>query len=352
MPALKTRLRQVSLDVLHLSGASRLLAPWTQGLGVIFTLHHVRPDVESRAFAPNAILDVTQSFLDTVIRHVRAQDIDIVSLDDAVQRLREPRPGRRFACFTFDDGYRDVFTHALPVFERHNAPFALYVTTGHPDGDSIMWWSILEEIVRNHDRLDTGINGRPARLASRTAAQKQRAFEMLYWPLRAMPHDEQYHHIGQLAAQFGVDPLSPVRESAISWPEIQALAGNPLVTIGVHTVNHYTLSKLPAAMVRGEADRARARIRSKIGRDPRHFCYPYGDSASAASREFDLIRELGFVSATTTRKGVLFAGHGQHLHALPRVSLNGDYQRLRYLDTFLTGAPFALARGFHRLDVE
>lgn len=351
MPALKTRLLQTALDAMHFSGASRMVAPWTRGVGVIFTLHHVRAEPVPNAFAPNGILDITRAFLDSVIQRVRARGYEIVSLDEVVRRLREHDTARRFACFTFDDGYADVATQALPVFEKYGAPFALYVTTGHPDGETIMWWSVLEDIVRGNELIDAEINGSRMHLAAHTPAEKYRAFESMYWPLRALPHTEQYATIRKLAETYRVDIRAPVRTSAISWDAIGTLAASPLVTIGVHTVNHYALSKLPLAAVSDEAQRARRLIGARIGRDPLHFCYPYGDPASAARREFDLIRELGFVSATTTRKGVLFAEHARHLHALPRVSLNGDFQRLRYLDVFLTGAPFALARRFRRLDV-
>jgi peptidoglycan/xylan/chitin deacetylase (PgdA/CDA1 family) len=72
------------------------------------------------------------------------------------------------------------------------------------------------------------------------------------------------------------------------------------------------------------------------------FAYPYGDELSASQRDFEIIRNLGFVAAVTTRKGLIYDEHRNALTALPRVSLNGGYQKLRYLDTLLTGAPFVL----------
>ena len=53
----------------------------------------------------------------------------------------------------------------------------------------------------------------------------------------------------------------------------------------------------------------------------------------------------------TTRPGMLFPEHFDHLHALPRISLNGLWQDLRYLDVLLSGAPFRLWNRGRRLNV-
>jgi hypothetical protein len=54
---------------------------------------------------------------------------------------------RRFACFTFDDGYRDNRQYAYPLFKRRSLPLTLYAPTDFPDGRGELWWLALEEIV-------------------------------------------------------------------------------------------------------------------------------------------------------------------------------------------------------------
>jgi len=311
----------------------------------------VRPTVRRQAFAPNRILEVTPGFLDAVIQHVRQFGYEIVTLDEAQRRLVEGEHKQKFVCFTLDDGYADNYFHAFPVFKKQQAPFTVYVSTSLPDGSAVLWWQLLEELIRMRDDIELDSNDSGLHFETRTSRQKYRAFNNIYWSLRRMPPARQRDTVCALFDRYDVDYLAYGQSCSLSWDMIKELATSGWATIGAHTINHFALSKLTSDQVREEADRSRQRIATQIGHVPKHFSYPYGDSLSAGPREFDIIQELGFETATTTRKGVLFPDCAEHLHALPRVSLNGDYQELRYVTLFLSGAPFALWQRFRRLDV-
>jgi peptidoglycan/xylan/chitin deacetylase (PgdA/CDA1 family) len=97
-------------------------------------------------------------------------------------------------------------------------------------------------------------------------------------------------------------------------------------------------------------DLSRSVIEAALSVKPQHLSYPIGDRSSAGPREFAIAAELGFKTAVTTRPGVLFADHSRCLTALPRISLNGQYQRLRYVRVLLSGSATAMWNGFRRLD--
>ncbi|MFZ0850555.1 MAG: polysaccharide deacetylase family protein [Hyphomicrobiaceae bacterium] len=330
------------LTALHYSGADRLVAPLTRGVGAIFTLHHVRPE-KPAAFEPNRILKVTPQFLEAALQQVRRAGFDIISLDEAHFRLLEG-DFRPFVCLTFDDGYRDNLEYAYPIFKRHNLPFAVYVATDFADGRGDLWWLALEKAIHRLNALTAKIDGSDRRLSCATVAEKDATFHCLYWWLRRIDEDDARAFVAQLCQLADFDPSSLCTDLAMRWDEIRQLAADPIVTIGAHTRRHFALAKLTLAEARAEIAQSMWRIERELGRPCRHLSYPYGDESSAAAREFELARELGARTGVTTRKGLIQRRHVAAMTALPRVSLNGDYQHPRYVKVFLSGAPFALSR--------
>lgn len=335
-----TKLLRATLDVMHYSGASRLLAPYTRGAGVVFMLHHVSPEPPD-AFEPNRILKVTPDFLEGVVHEARRQGFEIVSLDEVHRRMvtgtRGPGP---FAAFTFDDGYRDNMVHAWPVLKRLGVPFTIYVPTDFPDGKGFLWWLVLERVVRMSEAITLSMDGSVRQFACSSLAGKEATFAAIYWWMRGLPEHRARTVVAELAAGAGVDPSALCRELIMTWDELRRMAADPLVTIGAHTRGHLALAKLPAVEARAEMADSVGRIEHELGKPCRHFSFPYGDMGSAAEREFAIAADLGLATAVTTRKGVVSGG--QRLHCIPRVSLNGDYQESRYVKVFLSGAPFAM----------
>ena len=133
--------------------------------------------------------------------------------------------------------------------------------------------------------------------------------------------------VRDLCARHRVDMAAFCADLCMGWDELATLAADPLVTIGAHTVNHPILTKLDDKAVRAELGSSRDVIEAALGVRPAHLAYPVGDRTAAGPREFQIAADLGFKTAVTTRPGVVFREHAEHLTALPRISLNGNFQR-------------------------
>jgi peptidoglycan/xylan/chitin deacetylase (PgdA/CDA1 family) len=346
LSGVKNNIIRTGLEALYFSGAHALLRPFVGGVGMILMLHHVRPPRPDR-FQPNRLLEVTPRFLEKVARRLRRSRLDIVTLDEMHQRLTERYSKRRFVCVTIDDGYRDTLEWAYPILKKYEIPFGLYIPTSFPDRLGELWWLALEAVIAKNDRIGLVIDGRDQRFDCRTVEEKRSLYASVYAWLRSLGSEEELRRVVRdLSRRHQVDIAAFCEELCMTWDELAVLAADPLVTIGAHTVNHVMLKKVPEKTARTEMEMSRAVIQASLGVKPQHLAYPIGDKTSADAREFRMAAELGFKTAVTTRPGVLFSQHRNHLMALPRISVNGEFQRMRYLRVLMSGAATAMWNGF------
>lgn len=350
MKQFRNNVIRAGLGALYFTGAHYLLRPIFAGVGAVFMLHHVRPPRDAE-FQPNHHLEVAPEFLGTILAYLRARNIDIITMDEVHQRLIERNFSRRFACFTLDDGYRDNRDFALPVMREFDAPLTVYVASDFAEGAGRLWWVALEMVIARASSIDVKIGNAASRLDTSTPSAKQAAFDRVHDWLRALPgeHDIQ-REISALCVRHGVDESAICRELCMSWDELKPFADDPLVTIGAHTITHCNLAKQTEEVAANEIATSRVRIESALQCPVLHLAYPYGDRIAAGPREFALAQSAGFKTAVTTRPGMIFPESADHLTALQRVSLNGNYQDQRILPVLTSGAATAMWNGFRRID--
>jgi peptidoglycan/xylan/chitin deacetylase (PgdA/CDA1 family) len=350
MKQFRNNVIRAGLGALYFSGAHYLLRPIFSGVGAIFMLHHVRPPRDGE-FQPNRHLEVEPEFLRAMLAYLRSREFDIITMDEVHQRLVDRNFSRRFACFTLDDGYRDNRDFALPVMREFAAPFTVHVASDFAEGIGRPWWIALELVIAKSSSIEAALGGVATRLDTSTPAAKQIAFDRLHDWLRALPGAQDIQReVAVLCARHGVDETAVCRDLCMSWDELKSFAGDPLITVGAHSITHCNLARQTEANARDEMAISRARIESALQRPVVHLAYPYGDKTSAGPREFALARAAGFKTAVTTRPGMIFPESADHLTALPRVSLNGNYQDARILPVLTSGAATAMWNGFRRID--
>ena len=350
MKQLRNNIIRAGLGAFYLTGAHHLLRPIFAGVGTIFMLHNVRPSRDGK-FQPNRHLEVAPEFLRAMLSHLRSLGIDIITMDELYQRLTERNFSQRFACFTFDDGYRDNRDFALPVMREFEAPFTVHVTSDFAQGVGHVWWIALEMVITRASSIEVEIGGIATRFDTSTPATKQAAFDRLHDWLRGLPGgDDLRREINTLCTRHGVDEAAICRELCMSFDELKSFVDDPLVSLGAHSVTHCSLAGQSPEVASQEMAVSRERIENAIQRPVVHLAYPYGDRLAAGPREFALAKAAGFKTAVTTRPGMIFPENAGYLTALPRVSLNGNYQDERILPVLTSGAATAMWNGFRRVD--
>ena len=311
------------------------------GLGAIFTLHHVRPPPR-RGFAPNAHLEITPEFLDHAIRRLKQDGYVIVPLDAVPELIKANDPELRFAAFTLDDGNRNNLDYALPVFSRHQVPFTIFVAQGLSERTHSLWWETLAELLGQMDRVAFDFGSGEESLDLRRDSNRELAFARFAAYVHENDETEAVSRIDQLARRSGLEPLDLVRTSIMDRRDLTGISSHPLVSLGAHTVSHRALARLSEAEAVVEMALSADYVADIAGQRPKSIAFPYGTSIAVTEREGRLAAELGFSVGVTTRPGTIVAGMASTATLLPRLSLNGYYQKARYASALASGIPLRL----------
>jgi peptidoglycan/xylan/chitin deacetylase (PgdA/CDA1 family) len=313
------------------------------GAGAIFTLHHVRPHT-ARVLEPNRHLEITPEFLDLVIRRLRGEGYVFAVLDE-VPALMATKGAPRFIAFTLDDGNRNNLEHALPVFQRHGVPFTVFVSQGLSEHTHGMWWETLAELLSGLDHVNFDFGAGVERVDLTVVGQKQQAFDRFAAYINRSDEAGAVDAIDKLARSHGVEPLDIVRALIMDREDLKTLAANPLASLGAHTVGHRALARLSEADATAEMAISADYVASITGVRPLSIAYPYGTVSAVGAREASLASALGFEIGVTTRPDVVTAAMSSATTMLPRLSLNGFYQKARYASALASGIPVRLEGG-------
>jgi peptidoglycan/xylan/chitin deacetylase (PgdA/CDA1 family) len=281
------------------------------------------------------------AFLDRLLGSLRASSTPIIALRD-VPAATTDASGKPFVCFTLDDGYRDNYKTAWPIFRHWQVPFTVFLTTDFIDGTLPMCWSLLERCVRRADKFVLSDGERRWNWPTRTAEEKQAAFDEAEALFRCGNRSLAKRLATDLYSRYGPELWDQARRDALDWDRVREMAADPLVDIGAHTLSHPLLGELERDEARRQIVESKLTIEREIDRPVRHFAFPFGDSRAIGRHGISLAREAGFDLAVTTRRAVFTAADVKRPYELPRITLDSRYESISQVRGQLCGAPAAV----------
>ncbi len=268
----------------RLTGARR--APF------IASYHRVVEDV--RAANTFSGMCVSRAMLE---RHLDwlARSFELVSLDDAAASVEHGGSGGRpLAAVCFDDGYHDVYEHAVPLLLRKGIPAAVFVVTDLVDTPRLL----------DHDRLFLALSRAAARGGGAGAALRAALFETdIAIDVPAADHGDPHavmraalgrltgadveRVVDALEAAVGVDDARAEAHRILDWETVVTMhrAG---FTIGSHSGSHAVLTQESPARVAEELILSRVALEARLGAGVAHFAYPGGAWDGVVLRAMEL----------------------------------------------------------------
>jgi len=216
------------------------------------------------------------------------------SLDALVDDLAAGRRHRAPAV-TFDDGYADFASAALPSLREAGIPVTLFVTTGALGAEAEFWWDELERTVLAPptvpETLALEIGGDPFSWSFADDGDRRALYHALHQRVGRLGGAPRGRVLADLRRWAGVAAACRPTHRPLAEAEVAVVAADPHVQIGAHTVSHSYLGALPLAEQHDEIHASKRTLESITGRPVLHFSYPHGDHAPET---ITCVRQAGF----------------------------------------------------------
>ena len=271
-----------------------MIGPFSRSLSIL-VYHRVVADPD-----PLAPEQVCAEEFDSQLG-VLSRWFNVLPLREAAARIREGTLPVRSACVTFDDGYADNVTVALPILRRRGVPATFFLATGFIDGGR-MWNDSVIEAVRAMpgDTLDASCIGLDT-LDISTVDLRRAAIARALPALKYLPLEERQRLVEELASQA---PRSLPSDLMMTTEQVRQLSASGMET-GAHTVTHPILARLDPERAESEIRDSKHRLEAITGKPVAVFAYPNGKPGSDYhSGHVGMVRSLGFEAAVSTAWGV------------------------------------------------
>ena len=180
---------------------------------------------------------------------------------------------------TFDDGYADNLSEALPTLRRHDVPATIFVVTDAVLGEREFWWDELQRLV------------------------PREAYDERWAELRDADPAVREERLMVLRARAGQGDAPRDAGRPLTRDELAKLSADSLIDVGGHTASHPRLAALPAAAQRREVEDGKRVLESIVGDRVTSFAYPFGRTADYTAETMQIVRDAGFSRACSNQTG-------------------------------------------------
>lgn len=222
---------------------------------------------------------------------------NVVPVSELVRQLNKGRVQKNTVCITFDDGYQDNFTNALPLLKKYECPATFYIATGFTDQKKLFWWDILTQIFLVKRKLPTQLhlnefnftlenNGeitdeqlekhRKWKWPALAPTQRCAIYLSIWEYLKPLPSEELLKVIALLTDWSGITHQSTQEDLPMTSGQLSMITGSKLFSLGAHTMNHPALGTQRAAVQHDELAGSRSFLYQQFDNYSDTVAYPYG----------------------------------------------------------------------------
>jgi peptidoglycan/xylan/chitin deacetylase (PgdA/CDA1 family) len=237
------------------------------------------------------------------------QGYPVLTLDEAVERLRAGNLPAAATTITFDDGFHSIWKMAVPVLKELELPGTIYVTTyyclkGNPVFRLVIEYMFWRTSKTELDLSDMGIDGAGKEHFPNAGSADEVAWKIIRFGENQMDEERRVLLCEELGRRLDVDYADIVSRRFLTLMTDDEILGTRQAGMDIQLHTHRHVLPVEAELVRKEIEDNRRLLEPLAGRRLHHFCYPSGIHHEDHLRP---LAEAGVISGTTCNSGLNYS---------------------------------------------
>lgn len=282
---------------------SPIYYPYWQRRLTVLAYHRIVSDEEFAASGAKIAVSTGVSEFERQMQFIKAHFSPITI--EALQQWLQGKGDlpKRPALITFDDGYQDIYLHAMPVLEQLNIPATVFLATDYMGSSRMFQWDIATYCFESTSLISADLP-----LLGKTTWENpvQRNQVLKQW----LAASKQCQDVQRQAAtqelvrvlQVDLPADNQTGTAFLTWEQVRKLIIRGL-SFGSHTCHHPILSKIPLEQVADEVHQSKDKIEQETEREVLSFAYPNGLVADFNAEVIGVLKQAGYQCAFTLLAG-------------------------------------------------
>jgi peptidoglycan/xylan/chitin deacetylase (PgdA/CDA1 family) len=277
----------------HLLYALGLLQLWQRiklnRRAVVLMYHRVLPSEERRQSGSHPAIMVDPDTFDRQMGVVKHR-FKVLSLEEFADRIERKVPFENSSCLiTFDDGWKDNVTHALPILKKHELSAVVFLPVNYIGEKRLFWQEALVHLLGtaiNEARRDPARAARiheivaPLGLEEILSFQdddpRQRVMELISRKRKTFEQDTLDMALAGLRSELCMEGADANEiDSFLDWEDVERMSRRG-IQFGGHGAEHRLLSEMSVEEAREDITLSKDVIDLRVKPSILTFSYPRG----------------------------------------------------------------------------
>ncbi|WP_240618887.1 polysaccharide deacetylase family protein [Alteromonas gracilis] len=245
------------------------------------------------------VYSCTTEELDAHIKFFKTH-FDIISLKTLSEMLLDnTKPSSKLMCLTFDDGYIDNFSNALPVLRANDVTATFFIATGLVGSGHVPWWDKVAYLIKYHQPKSLRLAAWRDDVIFENC--QERFIRNVLHAIKSckLPAQKQINQLEQALLHQNGYPAAEFMD----WHHLKTLLESGM-ELGAHSHNHDILTKLSENELLYELSHSKSLLESSLGCDITAFSYPVGSKSTYDQRVIEGLKDTGYKLAFNFQPGI------------------------------------------------